>query len=55
MRQDMNMDEIMEYQGRLYFMPRKQIKERTEELLEFCDLLKFRKRTVRKLSGWNEA
>ena len=51
MRQDMNMDEIMEYQGRLYFMPGKQIKERTEELLEFCDLLKFRKRTVRKLSG----
>ena len=51
MRQDMNMDEIMEYQGRLYFMPRKQIKERTEELLEFCDLIKFRKRTVRKLSG----
>ena len=26
MRQDMNMDEIMEYQGRLYFMPRKEIK-----------------------------
>ena len=51
MRQDMNMDEIMEYQGRLYFMPRKEIKRRTEELLEFCDLLKFRKRTVRKLSG----
>ena len=51
MRQDMNMDEIMEYQGRLYFMPRKEIRRRTEELLEFCDLLKFRKRTVRKLSG----
>ena len=51
MRQDMTMDEIMEYQGRLYFMPRKEIKQRTEELLEFCDLLKFRKRTVRKLSG----
>ena len=32
-------------------MPRKEIKHRTEELLEFCDLLKFRKRTVRKLSG----
>ena len=47
MRQDMTMDEIMEYQGRLYFMPRREIKERTEELLEF----KFRKRTVRKLSG----
>ena len=51
MRQDMTMDEIMEYQGRLYFMPRMEIKERTEELLEFCDLIKFRKRTVRKLSG----
>lgn len=51
MRQDMNMDEIMEYQGRLYFMPRKEIKRRTEELLEFCDLIKFRKRTIRKLSG----
>ena len=46
MRQDMNMDEIMEYQGRLYFMPRKEIKRRTEELLEFCDLIKFRKRTI---------
>ena len=51
MRQDMNMDEIMEYQGRLYFMPKKEIREKTEELLEFCDLLKFRKRTVRRLSG----
>ena len=51
MRQDMTMDEIMEYQGRLYFMPRREIKERTEELLGFCDLIKFRKRTVRKLSG----
>lgn len=51
MRQDMTMDEIMEYQGRLYFMPHKEIKRRTEELLEFCDLIQFRKRTVRKLSG----
>lgn len=51
MRQDMNMDEIMEYQGRLYFMPRKQIRARTEELLEFCGLIDYRKRSVRKLSG----
>ena len=51
MRQDMTMDEIMEYQGRLYFMPLKQIRSRTEELLEFCELIQFRKRTVRKLSG----
>ena len=51
MRQDMTMDEIMEYQGRLYFMPVKQIRARSEELLEFCELIQFRKRTVRKLSG----
>ena len=51
MRQDMNMDEIMEYQGRLYFMPRREIRAKTEELLDFCGLLPFRKRTVRKLSG----
>lgn len=51
MRQDMTMDEIMEYQGRLYNMPRKEIHARTEELLSFCGLLEFRKRTVRKLSG----
>lgn len=51
MRQDMTMDEIMEYQGRLYFMPVRQIREKTEELLEFCGLKDFRKRTVRRLSG----
>lgn len=51
MRQDMTMDEIMEYQGRLYYMPLKKIRERSEELLDFCGLLNYRKRTVRKLSG----
>lgn len=51
MRQDMNMDEVMEYQGRLYFLPRKVIRERTNELLEFAGLLEYRKRTVRHLSG----
>ena len=51
MRQDMNMNEIMEYQGRLYFMPKKEIRRRTEELLEFAGLIDFRKRSVRKLSG----
>ncbi|MCC8067654.1 MAG: ABC transporter ATP-binding protein, partial [Clostridiales bacterium] len=51
MRQDMTMDEIMEYQGRLYFMPKKKIRERSEELLEFCGLIDYRRRTVRKLSG----
>lgn len=51
MRQDMNMDEIMEYQGRLYYMPKKEIRRKSEELLEFCDLIHDRKKTVRKLSG----
>ena len=51
MRQDMTMSEVMEYQGRLYFLPRKVIKQRTEELLEFAGLLEYRKRTVRHLSG----
>ena len=51
MRQDMNMDEIMEYQGRLYYMPKKEIRRKSEELLEFCGLEKHRKKTVRKLSG----
>lgn len=51
MRQDMTMDEIMEYQGRLYFMPVKTIRSRSEELLEFCGLIDYRRRTVRKLSG----
>lgn len=51
MRQDMNMIEVMQYQGLLYHMSFKQIKEKTEELLEFADLIDFRKRKVRKLSG----
>lgn len=51
MRQDMTIDEIMEYQGRLYFVPKKVIRERTRELLEFCGLIDYRRRTVRKLSG----
>lgn len=51
MRQDMNMDEIMEYQGRLYFMPVKQIRAKTEELFEFASLTEHRRKTVRKLSG----
>ncbi|WP_432617340.1 ABC transporter ATP-binding protein [Butyricicoccus sp.] len=51
MRQDMNMDEIMEYQGRLYFMKRKEIREKTEQLLAFAGLISHRKKTIRKLSG----
>lgn len=51
MRQDMTMDEIMEYQGRLYYMPVKEIRRKSEELLEFCGLTAHRRKTVRKLSG----
>lgn len=51
MRQDMTMEEIMEYQGRLYYMPVRKIREKSEELLSFCGLFDYRKRTVRKLSG----
>ena len=51
MRQDMTMDEVMEYQGRLYYMPRKKIREKTEELFAFAGLMDFRHRVVRHLSG----
>lgn len=51
MRQDMNMDEIMEYQGRLYRMSIKNIRKKSEELLDFCGLMPHRRKTVRKLSG----
>ena len=51
MRQDMTMDEVMEYQGRLYCLPRSVIKEKTAELFEFAGLTEFRRRTVRHLSG----
>ena len=51
MRQDMTMDEVMEYQGRLYFLPRRVIREKSDELLAFAGLTEFRRRTVRHLSG----
>ena len=51
MRQDMTIEEIMEYQGRLYFVPKKQRRKKIQELLEFCGLMDYRRRTVRKLSG----
>lgn len=51
MRMDMTCDEVMEYQGRLYYMPIREIREKTDKLLEFVGLDKFRKRRVRNLSG----
>ena len=51
MRQDMTMDEVMEYQGRLYRIPVKQIRKRSAELLDFAGLGEYHRRTVRHLSG----
>ncbi len=51
MRQDMTVEQVMEYQGRLYYMPRKLIREKSKELLEFVGLYEHRKKTVRYLSG----
>ena len=51
MRQDMTMDEVMEYQGRLYYMKKKEIREKSDELLEFAGLIDYRHRVVRHLSG----
>lgn len=51
LRGDMTVDEIMEYQGRLYQIPREQRKKDSQNLLEFCGLMEHRKKRVRELSG----
>ncbi len=51
MRQDMTVSEVMEYQGRLYRMPKAERRQKTEELLAFADLTEHRFKTVRFLSG----
>ena len=51
MRQDMTMDEVMEYQARLYMLPKREWKPKSDELLEFTGLTEYRRRTVRHLSG----
>ncbi|MDO9491553.1 ABC transporter ATP-binding protein [Acetobacterium sp.] len=51
LRGDMDVDEIMEYQGRLYQLPREQRKKDSKNLLEFCGLMEHRKKRVRELSG----
>ena len=51
LRNDMTVEQVLEFQGRLYGISREKIRIRSSELLEFCDLTEFRKRTVRKLSG----
>ena len=51
MRQDMTMDEVMEYQARLYMLSKREWKPKADELLEFTGLTEYRRRTARHLSG----
>lgn len=51
LRLDMNMDQIMELQGRHYGVPKQLIRSRSEQLLEFCGLIEHRKKITRQLSG----
>ncbi|MBC3887877.1 ATP-binding cassette domain-containing protein [Acetobacterium paludosum] len=51
LRGDMTVTEIMEYQGRLYKIPKDQRRKATKELLTFCGLMTHRKKRVRELSG----
>ena len=51
MRQDMTASEVMEYQGRLYYMPKKEINNKTEQLLEYYGLKEYRHKSVRSMSG----
>lgn len=51
LRSTMTPMEIMELQGRLYGMKRKEIRERSVKLLEFCGFDANTKKVCRKLSG----
>lgn len=51
LRLDMNLDQIMELQARLYGLDLKKSRERSGELLAFCGLSEHREKIVRKLSG----
>lgn len=51
LRNDMSIEEILEYQGRLYRVPKQERKDRALELLELTGLCDHRKKLVRHLSG----
>ena len=42
---------LKEYQGRLYYLPKKVIRAKSDELLDFAGLAEYRHRVVRHLSG----
>ena len=51
LRLDMTIEQIMEYQGRLYFMKKDRIRKRTAELFDLFDLQGHEGKRVRQLSG----
>lgn len=51
LRNDMTLDQILELQGRLYALPKEEIRSRGDELLAFCGLTEHREKIVRRLSG----
>ena len=51
LRNDMTIEEIIEYQGRLYRVPKKERRERSGELMQLVGLYEHRKKLVRHLSG----
>ena len=51
LRNDMSIEEILEYQGRLYHVPRLVRKERAAELMKLTDLYDHKDKLIRHLSG----
>ena len=51
LRNDMSIEEVLEYQGRLYHVPKQDRKDRSIELMQLTGLYEHRKKLIRHLSG----
>ena len=51
LRNDMSIDEILEYQGRLYHIPKQERRECAEELMKLTGLYEHKDKLIRHLSG----
>ena len=51
LRNDMSIEEILEYQGRLYRVPKQERKERAVELMKLTGLYEHKDKLIRHLSG----
>lgn len=51
LRNDMSINEVLEYQGRLYHVPRRDRKSRAKELMHLTGLYEHRDKLIRHLSG----